>query len=79
MRLSSDLNIEPQLRVLDGVASIERNPQESEFIIFPQTGRSLLHDIQQLANNENWPLEALFVEKGRLDDVFRTVTTGGSR
>lgn len=79
VRLSSDLNIEPQLRVLDGVASIERNPQESEFIIFPQTGRSLLHDIQQLANNENWPLEALFVEKGRLDDVFRTVTTGGSR
>lgn len=79
VRLSSDLNIEPQLKALDGVANIEKNPQEHEFIVFPQTGKALLHDVQQLANRENWPLEALFVEKGRLDDVFRTVTTGGSR
>lgn len=79
VRLESDLNIESQLKALTGVAAVERNPQEHEFIVFPEPGKSLLHDVQHLANRENWPLQALFVEKGRLDDVFRTVTTGGGR
>jgi ABC-2 type transport system ATP-binding protein len=43
--------------------------------VFPKENRSIIAEISQFAHQQNWEIEELFVNKGRLDDVFRTITT----
>lgn len=47
--------------------------------LFPVPGSSqtLLDDVQRVAAESPWRLAGLSVDRGRMDDVFRTVTTGG--
>jgi ABC-2 type transport system ATP-binding protein len=43
--------------------------------VFPKENRSIIAEISQHAHQQQWEIEELFVNKGRLDDVFRTITT----
>ncbi|MDM8569103.1 ATP-binding cassette domain-containing protein [Thiotrichales bacterium HSG1] len=43
--------------------------------VFPKTDRSVVAEISQQAREKHWKVEELHVERGRLDEVFRTVTT----
>ncbi len=42
-----------------------------------ERGREIAHAIGQLVRDRGLALEGLSVEQGRLDDVFRTITSGG--
>lgn len=44
--------------------------------VFPEANRSIIAEISQHIHQQNWEIEEMFVNKGRLDDVFRTITTG---
>jgi ABC-2 type transport system ATP-binding protein len=44
-------------------------------MVFPRDGRSIVADVADLARAERWEVAGLRVERGRLDDVFRTVTS----
>ncbi|MFT5199590.1 MAG: ABC-2 type transport system ATP-binding protein [Planctomycetota bacterium] len=46
------------------------------FRIFPQAGHSILHAVSDKARALNWSLEDMHVDRGRLDDVFRSITVG---
>ena len=52
---------------------------ESRFVLFPVHGsrKALLDDVQRVSTGASWRLESLSVDRGRMDDVFRTVTGGG--
>jgi len=42
---------------------------------FPKSGTLLIEQVSQLATRENWNLKELYAEPGRLDEVFRAITT----
>ncbi len=68
---------EPDLTRLPGVASVERieDSEGAALMIFPRDGRSIVAEVADLARDRHWEVAGLRVERGRLDDVFRTVTT----
>lgn len=68
-----------ELRALSGVQSVEVLGQVDDllrFQIYPKDGQSLVATVSQAAREHRWKVEELQVERGRLDEVFRSVTTG---
>ncbi len=50
------------------------------YMIFPEgDGDSLLAKVHQLVAEKDLKVDSLFVEKGRLEEVFRSVTIGGNK
>ncbi len=44
---------------------------------FPKEGASLLATVTRLATENDWQMDELALESGRLDEVFRTITSAG--
>ncbi len=44
-------------------------------IVVPHSGRPVVAEIADLARDRGWRITGLRVERGRLDDVFREITT----
>lgn len=63
------------LRRLAEVDHIEIDEHEYSVTAFPRPGAALLTVIGDLAGTRRWPLENLRLEAGRLDEVFRSITT----
>ena len=66
-----------KLKALGGVAQVERKTKGNEVRLtaFPKSGSLLIEQVSQLASRENWALKELYAEPGRLDEVFRAITT----
>lgn len=61
-----------------GIKSVEKTADHDgsvSFRIYPSGEHSLLTQVSELARDKNWQVEDLHVAKGKLDDVFRTITT----
>jgi ABC-2 type transport system ATP-binding protein len=63
---------------LPGVASVEEidDDEGAGLMIFPKNGRPIVTEVSDLVRTAQWPLKALTLERGRLDDVFRAITSG---
>jgi ABC-2 type transport system ATP-binding protein len=71
-----------ELRALSGVKSVElltQNDDLARFRVYPKNGQSLVTTISQAVRERSWNVEELSIERGRLDEVFRSVTTGEPR
>ncbi|TDJ63694.1 MAG: ABC transporter ATP-binding protein [Proteobacteria bacterium] len=71
--------VEKTLAALQGVASIETTQSNSSLIqitVIPADKGSIVGMIHQCMRDNDWQIEELFVEPGRLDEVFRTITGG---
>ena len=66
---------------LPGVAAVEAvdDGEGSALMIFPRDGGSIIAEIADLVRTAGWPVAALRVERGRLDDVFRSITLPAAR
>jgi ABC-2 type transport system ATP-binding protein len=67
-----------RLKSLSAVADVEQTPRGSgsvELTAFPKNGALLIEDVSALAVAEKWDVQELYAEAGRLDEVFRAVTT----
>jgi ABC-2 type transport system ATP-binding protein len=67
-----------KLKSLGQISSIEETQRPgglTQITAFPKSGALLIDDISRLANAEQWNLSAIYAEAGRLDDVFRAITT----
>lgn len=62
---------------LQSLASVERviEQGDDELMVFPQDGGNILAEVNQVLQAQGCQVEELHVEVGRLDDVFRTLTT----
>ncbi|RKZ38452.1 MAG: ABC transporter ATP-binding protein [Gammaproteobacteria bacterium] len=70
--------IRQSLLNLPGVQKLEtlaKNNSMQSYQIFPHAHRSIIGEISQHARNQQWKVEELHVNKGRLDEVFRSITT----
>jgi ABC-2 type transport system ATP-binding protein len=61
---------------IEGVARIEAEG-EGRFVFFPENGADIADAVTRRARERGWPVAGLRVEAGRLDEVFRTLTTNG--
>jgi gliding motility-associated transport system ATP-binding protein len=70
-------HIRAELGALSGVAAVEPvgDKESDALIVFPRDGRPVIGDIADLARERGWKISELRVERGRLDDVFREITT----
>jgi ABC-2 type transport system ATP-binding protein len=67
-----------KLKSMNTVASVEQTPPDNGTVrmtAFPKKSALLIEDISAMAAAEKWDLKELYAEAGRLDDVFRAVTT----
>ncbi len=67
-----------RIRALNGVATTEDAMRTDGLVAltaFPKNGSLLIEDISALAAQEKWDVRELYAEAGRLDEVFRAITT----
>lgn len=64
-----------QLEQVSGVKKVHRG-EHDQLTIFPNEGQSILAGVNALLQTQDCQIEELHVEVGRLDDVFRKLTTG---
>jgi ABC-2 type transport system ATP-binding protein len=63
---------------LPGVSKLEILAEEESTLsyqVFPQAHHSIIGEISQHAHSQQWAVTELHVDKGRLDEVFRSITT----
>jgi len=66
-----------RLEGMESVANVEENIVDGTATVtaFPRDGALLIEDISATAARERWDVKELYAEPGRLDDVFRAITT----
>ena len=60
------------------MASVEQTVRAdglAELTAFPKAGALLIELVSALAVSEKWDVKELYAEAGRLDEVFRAITT----
>jgi ABC-2 type transport system ATP-binding protein len=67
------------LSAIDGVGGIEKlDASDDDHVVlraFPQDGANIFAAVGDAARQNNWSVDELRSERGRLDDVFRDITT----
>ncbi|SDU84577.1 ABC transporter ATP-binding protein [Pseudomonas sihuiensis] len=64
------------LAALPGVAGVEENAREHSLSVLAQPGEVIFPQVNALIAERGWKVKELNVERGRLDEVFRTLTRG---
>ncbi|MWV17704.1 ATP-binding cassette domain-containing protein [Pseudomonas sp. L-22-4S-12] len=64
------------LAALPGVAGVEENRSEHSLTVLAQPGQVIFPQVNALIHQRGWHVEELDVERGRLDEVFRSLTRG---
>jgi ABC-2 type transport system ATP-binding protein len=58
-----------------GVAEVTLDEQDQRLTAFPKKGASIFDPIAQLLREKKVPVSELALERGRLDEVFRSITS----
>ncbi len=75
VRLSEAHDLQADLAGHKGIASIEQDPADPlSFTILAEAGEAIYAEVSEIAKNSNWPLEEFHVQRGQLEDVFRSIT-----
>ncbi len=64
------------LAALPGVAGVEENPLEHSLSVLAKPGQVIFPQVNALIAQRGWKVKELNVERGRLDEVFRSLTRG---
>ena len=64
------------LAALPGVAGVEENAREHSLSVLAKPGEVILAQVNALIAERGWKVSELNVERGRLDEVFRSLTRG---
>ena len=65
-----------QFAAIEQVAEVDACDEGRHYMVFPEQGQNIYHQVSTIIDSNQWPVETLHIERGRLDDVFRTITTG---
>lgn len=67
------------LQSLQGVAGVEADQEAGLVTVFPVNGTPIFPQVQAHVQEKGWRVQAMHVERGRLDEVFREITVGGAQ
>jgi ABC-2 type transport system ATP-binding protein len=70
-------SVSRKLKALGAVAQVEGKVVHGSVQItaFPKSGALLIEQVSALAARERWKVQEMYAEPGRLDEVFRAITT----
>jgi len=60
---------------LEGVSSVEIDPQDGRVTAFPRSGKNIYPVVSEFLKAQGVDFSELALERGRLDEVFRQITT----
>ena len=64
------------LSALASIEGVERVEKDGEgFVLYPNGSGNTLHSLNQLSSARSWDVVDIHVDRGRLDQVFRQITT----
>lgn len=63
------------LAELDGIDEMEIDRKTGLVTLFPEPGKHIFHAINEYVTQRRLPVDTLTLETGRLDEVFRDITT----
>lgn len=75
LRLSYAADISGLLEI-EGVEDMEIDKETGVVTLFPEPNQHIFHAIAEYVQHRRLPVDTLTLEAGRLDDVFREITTG---
>lgn len=64
------------LKALPEVETVEVNEANNELTVIPKAGAAILPHITQWIEAQQLPIDGLYQQRGRLDEVFREITGG---
>ncbi|RKZ79086.1 MAG: ABC transporter ATP-binding protein, partial [Gammaproteobacteria bacterium] len=67
------------LNALEYVAEVEILTAERGVRVYPSQGQQITAELSQAIRSNNWQIDSLYAEHGRLDEVFRTLTINSSQ
>jgi ABC-2 type transport system ATP-binding protein len=71
---ANEARIRGDLAALPDIAAIETVNEGRALLVVPRDNTPIAAEIAELAEGRDWRIGGFTVERGRLDDVFRTVT-----
>lgn len=74
LHLTEQQDVAKKLSELAGVSEVEVNEEGKLLTAFTEGGQSIFAQVSELVSRESWQVDALYVERGRLDEVFRKIT-----
>jgi ABC-2 type transport system ATP-binding protein len=74
LRLEEATEAISPLKTLENVRRVEQEP-DGRIAVYPKSGVSIVEDIFELIRARKWKLKDLKVDEGRLEEVFRKITT----
>jgi ABC-2 type transport system ATP-binding protein len=72
---AAEAQLRAELLRLPAVAAVEAPDDGEGLLIFPRAGQDIVADVADLGRAHRWQITLLRVEHGRLDEVFREITT----
>ena len=70
--------LDSAIKQIAGVEQVEGAEHDtSRFTLIPKKGEKIFKEVQACLTAKGWQSSQLFIEKGRLDEVFRSLTQGG--
>jgi ABC-2 type transport system ATP-binding protein len=69
--------VKQALAALPEVAAVEIDPQDERITAFPRSGKTIFEPVSALLRERGFAFDELQLERGRLDEVFRQITTAG--
>lgn len=77
LQLQSEYPVADVLSTIAAIDGVEQDDsQPNTYTIFPKEGQDIFVAVNEIAHEQQWPVQALYVDPGRLDDVFCKVTGG---
>ena len=73
LQLSPEVLAEALLSNVPGVAAVETT-EPGCYTLLPEAGVNLFDAVNKLVNSQGWEVTDFYMETGRLDDVFRSLT-----
>ena len=64
------------IAMLPAVATVEADEENNQLTAYPRKGELAFPAISRLLQEKRWRIQEIRIETGRLDEVFREITTG---
>ncbi len=76
IKLKQAYDLSADLKTVAGIADIRQDADDELFYtIIASDKKSIFHEVAELARDKQWPIDEFHVNRGQLEDLFRTVTT----
>lgn len=75
VRLTGDYDLAADLSSVAGIGAIEKSDTDpNTFTILADKGEVIYSKVSEIAQARHWPVDEFHVQRGQLEDVFRTIT-----